>query len=301
MSSPYKTVAIVGASGSLGAPLLERLLKSDFVRIRVLKRASSKSTFPANVEVVDVDFSSLDSITEALRGQDVLVSTITMEALGDQIKYIDAAIAAGVKRFLPSEFGSNLEVPSVRRLPVYATKVKVQDYLAQKAAEGLISYTSFYNNVFLDWGVEKSFLIDRVNSSITFYDDGESEWSTTTLASVADGVVGVINHPTETHNRAVYVHNTVLTQKKLLEVAQKADPARKWTINHITIDEVIAKADASVAKGDFTLEVAYAYLARAVYDPASEAKFTKLDNKLLGVKEFSDEEVFEVVKASLLK
>jgi uncharacterized protein YbjT (DUF2867 family) len=301
MAEFYKTVAIVGASGDLGAPVLARLLESNAIKVRVLKRASSKATYPSGVETVDVDFSSIESLTKALHGQDALISTLAMAALGDQITLIDAAIAAGVKRFLPSEFGSNLEVPHVRKLPVFADKVKVHDYLQKKAAEGLISYTSFYNNAFLDWGVEKNFLIDAVNSSLTLYDDGEAEWSATTLASVAEGVLGVITHPVETRNRAVYVHDTVLTQNKLLALVQKADPARKWTVNRVRLDDVTAKADQRVAKGEFDMEIVIAYLARAIYDPPSEAKFTKLDNELFGIKEKSDEEVFEILKASLPK
>jgi uncharacterized protein YbjT (DUF2867 family) len=301
MAEVYKTVAIVGASGALGVPVLARLLESNDIKVRVLKRASSKATYPSNAEVVEVDFTSKDSLTKALQGQDVIVSTLAMAALGEQITLIDAAIAAGVKRFLPSEFGSNLEVPHVRKLPVFADKVKVHDYLDKKAAEGQISYTNFYNNAFLDWGVEKNFLIDAANNSITLYDGGEAEWSATTLASVAEGVLGVITHPAETRNRAVYVHDVVLSQKKLLELAQKADPSRKWTVNHVRIDDLTAKADQRVAKGEFDFEIIVAYLVRSIYDPASEGKFKKVDNELLGIKAKSDEEIFEIVKASLPK
>jgi uncharacterized protein YbjT (DUF2867 family) len=301
MAETYKTVTIVGASGSLGKPVLARLLESKNLKVRALTRASSKATYPSGVETVEVDFSSVESLTKALQGQDVLLSTLASTALGDQIKIIDAAIAAGVKRIIPSEFGSDVSVPQVAKLPVFAAKVQVREYLEKKASEGKISYTLFINGPFLDWGVANNFLIDAAHSSLTLYDDGDAEFSSTTLASIADGVVGVIEHPAETRNRDVFVQDTVLTQNKLLELVQKVDPSRKWTVNRVKLDDFTAKADQRVAKGEFDYEVIVAYLSRSIYDRASKPKYAKLDNDLLGVKAKSDEEVFEIVKASLPK
>src|ERR1700726_2267026 len=109
MASTIKNVAVVGAAGNLGGVILDRLVASGKFNIKVLKRSGSKSSLPAAMDVVEVDFTSLDSLKSALAGQDAVVSAVGMRGLESQLLLVDAAASAGVKRFIPSEFGSNLE------------------------------------------------------------------------------------------------------------------------------------------------------------------------------------------------
>ncbi|RSL68372.1 hypothetical protein CEP54_002860 [Fusarium duplospermum] len=282
--SAIKTVAIAGASGDLGSHVFKKFAASKFT-IKVLKRAGSESTFPEGTEVVEVDYASVDSLTAALKGQDAVVSTLTTLAAGAQETLIDAAVAAGVKRFIPSEFGSNLDIPSVRALPLFGAK-------------GKISYTFVYNSVFLDWGLAHNFFVDFSKAEATLIDGGNAEFSTTSLDSVADAVVGVASHPEETKNRVVYIQDAVLTQKKVLELAKKANPDKTWTVKEAVLDDLINTANERLAKGLLDWETFGAYLYRAIYDPASVAKFPKLDNELLGLKGKTDEEVYELIKAA---
>ncbi|EEU34304.1 uncharacterized protein NECHADRAFT_50491 [Fusarium vanettenii 77-13-4] len=295
--SAIKTVAIAGASGDLGSHVFKKFVASDFT-IRVLKRAGSESTFPEGTDVVEVDYASVESLTAALKGQDAVVSTLTTLAAGAQDTLIEAALAAGVKRFIPSEFGSNLDIPSVRALPLFSSKVAIQEKLKALAKEDKITYTFVYNSVFLDWGLAHNFFIDFSKSEATLIDGGNAEFSTTTLSSVADAVVGVVSHPEETKNRVVYIQDTVLTQKKVLELAKKANPNKTWTVKEAVLDDLINTANERLAKGLLDWETFGAYLYRAIYDPTSVPKFPKLDNELLGLKGKTDEEVYELIKAA---
>lgn len=40
-----------------------------------------------------------------------MLSVIGSAALGSQVSYVDAAVKAGVKRFIPSEFGCDTQSP----------------------------------------------------------------------------------------------------------------------------------------------------------------------------------------------
>jgi 5,10-methylene-tetrahydrofolate dehydrogenase/methenyl tetrahydrofolate cyclohydrolase len=73
-STPIKTVMVIGASGSVGPPIVEALLASGF-SVSALTRASSNSTFAAGTKVVKADYSP-DSLLEAFKGQDAVISTI---------------------------------------------------------------------------------------------------------------------------------------------------------------------------------------------------------------------------------
>ena len=297
--SAIKNVAVAGASGALGSFVFKKLVESGKFKIRVLKRAGSSSTFPSGTDVVEVDYSSFDSLKAALQGQDAIISTLTTLAIDAQITLIDAAIAAGITRIIPSEFGSNLDVPSVRALPVFAHKVRIQDYLIEKAKSTGITYTFVYNAAFLDWGLEKNFLINLGDSNPPLYDGGNTEFSTTTLASVADALVGILNHPEETKNRPVYIHDTITTQRKLLALAQKVAPEKSWKPVEVKLDDETAKADARLAKGLLDFETFTPYLLRSLFDPKSKSKFEKTDNELLGVKGVTDEDIIEILKPLL--
>ena len=44
-------------------------------------------------------------------GIDAIVSVVGSLALPSQLNYIDAAVEAGVERFIPSEFGCDTQAP----------------------------------------------------------------------------------------------------------------------------------------------------------------------------------------------
>ncbi|RYO79065.1 hypothetical protein DL766_008472 [Monosporascus sp. MC13-8B] len=296
--SNIENVAIIGASGSLGSVVFEKLVASGKFHVRVLKRVGSSSKFPSGTEVVEVDFDSLDSLKSALSGQDALVSTVSSSGLESQKTLIDAAIATGVKRFIPSEFGSDLDNPNARKLPVYRQKVAVQEYLIEKAKSTGITYTIIYNCAFLDWALKHKFILDVSSDKPTIIDGGNKPFSTTTLSTAADAVLGVFGRLEETKNRGVYIQDAVITQNQVLEMAKKAAPNRSRDVVHVKLDDLTAEADAKLAKGDYSMGTFVPYLYRAILDPAYGGNFTgKTDNELLGIKEMSEAGVFEVVKS----
>lgn len=65
---------------------------------------------------------------------------------------IDAAIKAGVKRFVPSEFGiekdANDEI--IKKAPFMAFKLEVSDYLISKEETGL-TWSGIITGGFFDW------------------------------------------------------------------------------------------------------------------------------------------------------
>lgn len=85
------------------------------------------------------------------RGQDAVVSSIPRTSVTVQIMIIDAAIAAGVKRFLPSEYGGDSSLPGIeKKLSFTAGKQQIGEYLMSKETEGL-TWTRVFTGPFLDW------------------------------------------------------------------------------------------------------------------------------------------------------
>ena len=282
--SSYKNVAIVGvsqlqssttsltntskASGSTGKIIFNALASKNFT-ITVLARKESKAIFPANVKVRPTDFSE-DELTEALKGQDVLISALGVEGFDQQQKLVDAAVRAGVKRFLPSEFSSSSEDPVVLELlPLFEVKKNLIDYLKSKEKDGL-SWTGLATGLLFDWvscskfcysqsrdadneqGIANGFLgYDIKNRTAKIWDDGNKKFTLTNEEQLGQAVVSTLEHPDETTNRYLYVYSVVTTQNEILQSLETATGAN-WTVEKTTTDAEIAEARKRLSAGDFS-------------------------------------------------
>jgi hypothetical protein len=117
--------------------------------VTVISRLESKSAFDPTVPVIKTDY-TLPSLTSAFHGQDAIISCLPMRAIQQEIVCIDAAIAAGVKWFVPSEWGCPTTPEMVELLPILGVKQKSVEYLRKKEKEGL-NWTAVCPGLFLDW------------------------------------------------------------------------------------------------------------------------------------------------------
>ncbi|CAI7657396.1 unnamed protein product [Penicillium glandicola] len=215
-------VAIAGASGNLGPAILKELLAAGF-DVTVLTRQGGDKTFDSRAHVAQVDYESLDSLTAALAGQDAVVNTLNVGAVpkSTHLRLVDAAVAAGVKRFIPSEYGCDTTSPLTSKLPVFADKVSIAEYLQSVAQTSGLSYSLLITGPFLDWGLEKGFVLNLAGPA-ALYDGGERVFSSTTLSGIGKGVVGIINNLEVTKNTTIYINEARVSQKKLLELSGKS-------------------------------------------------------------------------------
>jgi hypothetical protein len=172
-------------------------------------------------------------------------------AAGDQNRFIDAALAAGVKRFFPSEFGPYSRDPKFSELmpDVLPAKAGTVDYLRTKEPE--MSWSSLVNGAWFDWAMKAGLLgFDIASKTVTLIDGGTSVLTTTTLSTVGKALVAMLEHPEETKNSYVFVSSFNISQRDILEVVQKVD-GQKWTIKHITSEDVITGGKRKLMAGDF--------------------------------------------------
>ena len=148
-----KNVIIIGAGGNLGPYILSAFTSDPYFTVSVLARHSSTSTFPSHVNVhrVGDDYPEAE-LLEAFKGQDAVISTAMQAVKGGHQSIIDAAIKAGVKRFVPSEFGGNTQNKKATALVpgLFGGKVEVVDYLKQKEGTGL-TWSAIVTGPFFDW------------------------------------------------------------------------------------------------------------------------------------------------------
>lgn len=301
--APIK-VALAGATGNLGMPVLEALLGAEFCVI-VLSRIggnSSKLAPHPNLTIVEVDFNSTQSLIAALQEAEVVVSCLATLALGSQNPLIDASVAAGVRRFIPAEFGMDSRNPLCVVLPVCVPKVNTQRYLQEKANSNRgFSYTCIANGLFLDWGLRMGFIINPASHTATLYNGGDVPFSTTTLADVAKAILGVIKSQGQTANRILYIHSAVTTQNKLIQYAKDKD-GKDWHISSKDTEEIRQESVAELAKGpQGNINAAMdGFCVCASWNTDYGCDFSShLDNDLLGVKMMNEAELKALVRSLL--
>jgi hypothetical protein len=231
--------------------------------VTVLARKLSESQFPPSVRVAGVDFESIPELTLALTGQDAVVSAVGPAGIMTQVPLIEAPVAAGVKRFIPSEFGADAGDANASKLPVYQRSIAIHKALQEKVKTNPeFTYLLIRNGMFLDWGLIRQYHFHFAFDSETppFYDGGNRLFSTTTLATAGRAVAGVLLCLDETKNRVVYVHDMIVTQRQILGIAQKIAPERKWNPVNVNITDLVAKSQESYAKGVFDLNASIGFL-----------------------------------------
>ncbi|KAI0803744.1 NAD(P)-binding protein [Xylaria sp. FL0064] len=284
--SAFIRVAIAGSTGNLGPAILKQVVEAGF-DVTVLTRSHSRmlqnAIFSQSVKVAEVDHESLDSLTNVLRGQDVVISTIATAALDRQLLLVEAAAKTGVKRLLPSEFGSDTLHPKTSQLRCYVDKIAVQNALKKEAQTSGMTYTLVINGPFFDWGL-------RVG------DGGDRVFSTTTLAIIGRAVVGVLRHPKETKNRAVYVQEAAVSSKQILEIGERATVLDDWKAIPSSLNDFVKKGWEELEKPQpDPAKFAMNFITASIWGEEYGGRFEHLDNELLGIKEMDEEGIENLI------
>lgn len=142
--APIENVLILGGTGSIGTPIVSALLSSHphKFNVSVYTRSKAKAKLPPSVTVIEGDYEP-GSLASAFRGQDAVISALATVSATDhaqQKTIIDAAIGAGVKRYVPSEFGLDTsEKRAEEAIPPIGGKREVIKYI--RSREESISWT----------------------------------------------------------------------------------------------------------------------------------------------------------------
>ncbi|OAL42980.1 NAD(P)-binding protein [Pyrenochaeta sp. DS3sAY3a] len=273
------------ASGNLGPSVLKALIDAKEFDVTVVSRPESKATFPPGVKVVKSDY-SIQSFESVFRGQDAVVSTVGNDAFEKQQQIVEAAIRAGVKRFIPSEFGIDTTKSEVQNyLPVVmASKRKFVEFLESKEKEGL-SWTAIGSGAFLDWGLKHEFLgFDLKTRKATLWDDGKTHFTATTLDQIGLAVSRVLQKPSETANRYLYVSSVRTSQREILDTIEKVT-GDKWTVENVNTNAKVKELKERLNQGDYSVVldlIAAAIIALPLGDLTTKSS---LDNKLLGLEQ----------------
>lgn len=184
-----RTVALVGASGDLGGRMLSALVRRR-ADIRCLLRADISHEKQEAVRArgglpLPVDFSNPEAVSDALKGSECVVSVLNglapviMELQG---RVLDAAIAAGVPRFIPSDFSLDF----TRTRPGDNRNMDLRRRFQGRVDAAPIRATSILNGPFADLLTGDAPIVIHKLRRVVYWGNADQPFDFTTKDDVAD-------------------------------------------------------------------------------------------------------------------
>jgi hypothetical protein len=171
-----KLILVAGATGNLGQKICRELIKRD-AHVRAIVRDSSKNIDALEkmgVEIFKANLSNEQALLDACKGAFCVVSAVAglHDVIVDgQIKLLHAAIAAGVPRFIPSDFSSDFTLMPSGENRNFDLRKEFKEQLDQSP----IKATSIFNGCFADILRYNTPLFNMPEKSIAYY-DGKADW-----------------------------------------------------------------------------------------------------------------------------
>lgn len=184
--SAYRTFAIAGTAGVLGASLRKAFASSS---PRILTRGDPPAAV-GNETFHTVDYSQLSTLVDALDGIDVLVSCLSASARDAEQNLARAAKIANVKLFVPSGFGADLRELQNRAggsspHPAWAGKIELQDFLENDPEVKGLPYLQVVSVLFASHVFKLPMGFNLEENKVTIVGSGDEKIALTTQEDTA--------------------------------------------------------------------------------------------------------------------
>lgn len=187
-------VVLAGATGDLGNRLAKALnARGAEVRAPVRTKTSEakrSAVRAAGATVFNVDFENLAALTRACDGASCVVSALNgLEPiiLGLQGKLLEAAVAAGVPRFMPSDFSLDF----TRTRPGDNRNMDLRRAFQARIDSAPIRATSVLNGAFADLLTGDAPIVLHKLHRVLYWGDADQPFDFTTKDDVADYAANV--------------------------------------------------------------------------------------------------------------
>jgi hypothetical protein len=218
---------------------------------------------------------------------------------------IDAAIAAGVKLFVPAEYTVNSRDALAQAQPMMASVVAIQKYLATK--EDQIAWFVINCGALLEFVLDYPVILNFDRHFATLWDGGEGAVSLSNTTLLAKAVTAVLKQPDRVVDHRLKVHGGIITQNRALEIAKQAS-SHEWTAEHADSQQAYAAAFKSLSDGSAKTQEQLMAALLTAYNAASfgqceghfESAYAEPDNDWLGIGEFVDGEIEEAIKQRVI-
>ncbi|MCJ1337825.1 hypothetical protein MMC09_003109 [Bachmanniomyces sp. S44760] len=253
----FQSIAIIGATGSVGSRIFAQLLKGFPTSCLTIisRQDSTPPSCPPEVNIVQVPgYDDHAAVVSALRNHDILISTLNVKYHSYERSLVQACIAAGVRRFIPSEFTKDVLHPyyiEKATNPIARARIDWAIELAEIANSGKISYTTIVTGSLIDFCLTTGFWgFDIRKRTATIYDDGKAVSTGSGLDFVGGCVVSMLKMPEgETKNKRIRISEVEYTGERLVEAFERVT-GQNWTVKHSSVTALNKEEKEAEKKGD---------------------------------------------------
>ncbi|KAJ7953025.1 Isoflavone reductase-like protein [Quillaja saponaria] len=298
-------ILIIGATGYIGKFVVEASAKEGHPTFALVRESTVsnpekskliESFKSSGVTLLYGDIHDHESLVKAIKQVDVVISTVGGQQVADQVKIIAAIKEAGnIKRFLPSEFGLDVDRHHVVEPAASFLGIKVQIRRAIEA-EG-IPYTYVASNAFAKYflhNLGQQNVTAPPRDKVVILGDGNVKGVYVTEEDVGTYTIKAVEDP-RTLNKVLYLkppHNVVsfneivsLWEKKIGKTLEKIYIAEDQILKNIQESPfpsnfILALVHSILVKGDttnFEIEASFGVEASELYP---EIKYTTVDEYL---------------------
>jgi len=173
-----KLILVAGATGNLGQRICRELIKRKIPVRAIVRNGSAQQKIDAlaemGVDIVNVDLANEQELIGACNQVSCVVSALAglREAiLETQTKLLNAAVAAGVPHFIPSDFSSDFTLMPAGENRNFDLRKEFHQILDNSQ----IRATSIFNGAFSDILRYNTPLFNVKEHTVAYYDD-KAEW-----------------------------------------------------------------------------------------------------------------------------
>ncbi|KAJ2515833.1 hypothetical protein H4217_004940 [Coemansia sp. RSA 1939] len=231
-NADYSRIAVVGSRG-YGCHFLRALVGSKhFKTVRVVtrstagnrkedkeKRMQCQKLKDMGVQIVEYVDTTVKTFAETFKDIDIVVSAVGLAGVMDQIPMIDGAVLAGVKWFIPSEYGvadyQSVWLPFASPL---AAKSLVRDHLAAVAKSSGLAHTIIYTGMAIDCLDPTAIGLQLAEHKATLVGRGGTPATFTSIHDVVRLVVEIAKRPEEMQNRTIRYAGSTAKMRDLIKV-----------------------------------------------------------------------------------
>jgi uncharacterized protein YbjT (DUF2867 family) len=234
-------ILVAGATGLVGREIC-RLLLEKKKPVRAIVRTSSNQELVSDLksrgaEVVIADFKDPVSLTAACRNVQSVVSTVSSTVsrqAGDsietvdrrgQIALIDAAKAAGVRRFVLVSFNH-------QKAPAKCALTEAKDAAEQHLMKSGMEYTILRPSVFMEVWLSPALGFDAAAGTATIYGAGKNPISWISLFDVAAFAAEVVENPSARNEIIEIGGPDALAPLEVVRIFEETT-GRKFNVQHV--------------------------------------------------------------------
>jgi hypothetical protein len=245
------------------------------------------------------DFTS-SSLESVFAGHDLIISTISGGDYDLQIRIIDAAVASGVRWFMPHEFGQDSLNKSVQeRIPRSMVRAKVIDYLRHVSDTiSAFEWVAVATGCILDSMLISGDLgFDLQWQSASIHGTGNERFAATSLTRAGAVTANVIRNWNRVKNQYIYAAGVLVSANEILDSLERLTGST-WSAGFSDVEGCIREGESRIERG-FPDAGMFLMERSILYDEQLDAVRAFQDQDAKGILQLEPEDVNTIVGEAL--